>query len=107
MEELEALIAEHLEPARRKLARDKILFDQLRTSEIEVTSPDRTVKIAQTCAGEILSVEIVAGAFDRYDEQSFSKLLTSAIKAARNVGRQAAEQFTDEILQKRYESRGR
>lgn len=105
--EIEALLAEHLGPARRQLERRRILREQMLTGEIELQSPDRTVKITQTCAGEVVAIDIAPGTFERYDERSFAKILTSALQTARRAGHQAAEQMTDEIVREQEARRGR
>lgn len=104
--DIDALLAEHLGPVRRKFERDKVLAEQLRTVEMEIRSPDRTVTIKQTCAGEILDVEIAPGAFAKHDERSLAKILTAALQSGRRTGRQAAEQFADEIMQEQEARRG-
>jgi DNA-binding protein YbaB len=99
--EVEAFLAEHLEPARRKLERRRTLIEQMQTGEIGVWSRDRKVKITQTCAGEVKAIEISPGTFEEYDERSFAALLTKTLQAGREIGRQAAERLTDEVLQEK------
>ncbi|MGH2599659.1 MAG: YbaB/EbfC family nucleoid-associated protein [Dehalococcoidia bacterium] len=73
---------------------------------MEVRSPDRTVTITQTCGGEIVGIDIAAGAFDKHDERSFAKVLESALTTARRAGREAAEQLTQEVLEEQEARRG-
>lgn len=99
MEEIEARIAEHLEPARRDFERQRLLIEHMETVEVDIRSPDQTVKITQTCAGQVVNVEIAPGAFDKHDERSFAMVLKKALDAGREAGRQVAEKLTEEALQ--------
>lgn len=99
--EIEARIAEHLEPARRELERQRILVEQLETVEIDVRSPDRTVTITQTCAGEVTDVVIAPGAFDKHDESSLANVFKKTLQAAREAGRHTAEKLTDDAIRTR------
>jgi Uncharacterized protein conserved in bacteria len=98
---IDALVAEHLEPARRELERSRVLREQMMTAEVDIQSPDRTLTITQTCGGEVLRVRISQGAFDTHDENSLAKVIEDALKAARRAGRQVAEQLADQIMQER------
>lgn len=104
--ELEAYLAEHLEPARRQLDRRRVLREQMQTGEVSVRSPDRSVTVTQTCGGEVLKIEIARGTFERHSEDSLASALTKALQAAYKAGRQAAEQLTDEVMREQEGGRG-
>lgn len=97
--DLDAVLDAHIDQARRELEYNRILREQLLTGELDVTSPDRTVKVTQNCAGEVRSIEIASGAFQKHDEASLAKLLVSMLQAGRRAGRQAAEKLTTDIMQ--------
>ncbi|MGH3741885.1 MAG: YbaB/EbfC family nucleoid-associated protein [Micromonosporaceae bacterium] len=96
--DIDALLAEHLGPAEREMQRRRALQEQLRSGEVEVRSPDRSVSITQTYGGEVLSVKITPGAFGQHDERSFEKVLENLLKTARKAGRQVAEKLADEVM---------
>lgn len=101
MVDMDALLAEHLGPVEREFERERTFREQLVTAEVEVRSPDKTITVTQTCAGEIRDIRIAPGAFGKHDERSLAEALKKALQDGREVGRQAAVQLTDTIMNER------
>lgn len=99
--DIDVLLSDALGPARKQLKWEQTYRKQLAENEIDVTSPDRSVTVTQTCAGEVIKVDIAPGTFDKTDEKSFAKLLSATLQAGRRTGRQVAEQLTHQALQGR------
>lgn len=104
--DIEDIIAPHLAEAQRQVDR-ALAQREVRKTEITAESPDRTLKITQTFAGETLKVEIADGAFDKHDERSFAKLLTDMLKATHKAARDTAEKMTDQVIRERKADDGR
>lgn len=92
--DIHALLDKYRDDVRQGFERRRGFQEQLRTTEVTCESPDRMLKLTQTCDGRTVEVTIRPGAFDKYDERAFAKLMTDILKSSHDATRWAARKMS-------------
>jgi len=80
--DVQKFLKEAMEEARQEFERRRSLHEEFRRTEVSCQSPDHSIEVVQTCSGEIRSIRIAPGTFERYDEESFGRLLETTLRSA-------------------------